>query len=61
MCVPVIYQSITQVQHFVNTKVVVKPNYFYMLPEAEMQEMKERITTLVTLTENDLLDKVAKK
>ena len=31
------------------------------LPEAEMQEMKDRMTNLVTLTENDLLDKVAKK
>ena len=31
------------------------------LPEAEMEEMKERMTTLVTLTENDLLNKVAKK
>ena len=31
------------------------------LPEAEMQEMKDRMTTLVTLTENDLMNKVAKK
>jgi phosphate transport system substrate-binding protein len=31
------------------------------LPEAEMQEMKERMQSLVALTENDLLSKVASK
>lgn len=31
------------------------------LPEDEMQEMKERMQSLVVLTENDLMDKVAAK